>query len=114
MESYTLDRAIQYVGCLLLLVLIMANRPCLLGQSPGYQPGQPYLRPPGGGYSGPPLSTALPSYGPFSAGIHMQTPATTGTPVGSGGASMLPQRPTFPNVVQNTATLPGNGSYRRL
>lgn len=104
-----MDKFIQFVGGTILLLLITTDRPDLFGQPPGYQspglqPGtQPYLRAPG--YSGPPLSTALPTGGPFSAGIQMPQGAPTGASVG-GGASFFPQRPAYPNVVQNTANLP--------
>ena len=111
MGSNALDRITQFVGCILILLLIVANQPRLLGQSPGYQPpgyqpGTPYLRAPG--YSGPPLSTALPSSGPFSAGIQMPTTPATGVPLGTSGGGFYSQRSPFPNVVQNTATLPDN------
>jgi hypothetical protein len=104
------DRVTPSAGCLLLLFLIVAHQPRLQGQVPRYQPGvgqRPYLRAPG--YSGPPLSTALPTAGPYSAGIHMRAPAATGTTPGMGGVSYYPQSPAYRNVVQETANL--GGSY---
>ena len=78
-----------FVVFILHILIVVVTVPLLLGQIPSYQP-QPYLKAPG--YSGPPLSTALPSS--FSHGIQMGSSAATGTPVGSGSGFGVPMIPT--------------------
>ena len=100
------------IVALFLVIQIVAASTLLLGQfqSPGdpMQP-KPYLKSPG--YSGPPLSTALPTS--FSRGLQMPvSKAPTGTPIGAHakyggpGGGYLGRRSAFPTATVNHPYVP--------